>query len=75
MGLISKIQEFNNLVDRINKGGKYLDSGKANIKEIELFNGLVNRANELYAELKEMGYKLTSEECFYGIGRGDKNEH
>jgi hypothetical protein len=71
MGLVAKIQEFNNLIDRKNKGEKFLDDLNVPLEEkekhIDLFKDLLDEINKTEIELNELDFKTTENDYLHGI--------
>jgi hypothetical protein len=79
MGIVQKVQEYNQLVNRKNKGMKYLDDpqipNETKDKFADAFRNIVDRLLVLQEELRELGFEITCNDFLYGIGSDDKDEH
>lgn len=71
MNIIEKMQEFNKLIERKNKGEEYLNSSaptEEKAKHIESFIELINKIDVLEYEIRELGYNVTKGDILHGIG-------
>lgn len=75
MSIASKIQEFNKIFDRIEKGSKFLDDPQIPLdkkeKHLETFQNLLSEFCIIGKQLENAGFKLTDHDYQHGIGRGD----
>jgi hypothetical protein len=71
VNIIEKMQEFNKLIERKNKGEEYLN-GSATVEEkakhIEAFIELIGKIDALEYEIRELGYNITKGDILHGIG-------
>jgi len=73
MDIIVKMQEFNTLIDRKNKGEIFLNDpeipNEEKIKHIDTYLKLQNNIVELQAVINDLGYQITATDLWFGIGR------
>lgn len=71
--IIVKMQEYNTLIERRNKGEKFLDNPSISIQEkmkhVDRFINLLKQISELQETINTMGYRITDNDLLYGIGK------
>lgn len=73
--IIAKMQEYNRLMDRLNKAEAFYNNENIPIDAKEKMNDeyirLVSDLSKLFDEITELGYTFKEQDTVYGIGRWD----